>query len=1073
MKKKFLLFLLLTSLGRYAIAQDTTVTGTVFSESDGEKLPGATVVLKGTTIGTSTNAEGFFSINVPAGGGTLVFSFIGFTTREVHVTSGAKGLQIVLSDDTRMIEEVVVVGYGTMRKSDLSGASVTVGENKLKGSIVANIDQALQGRATGVTSVMTSGAPGSAVSIRIRGQATINSNAEPLYVVDGVIWRRGTTDGLGLGLNLGNGTGSISPLSTLNPSDITSMEILKDASATAIYGAQGANGVVLITTRRGKSGQAKFTYDGLFGVQNQTRRLEMMNLREYAIFNNAITQTTGGSVSSPEFSDPSLLGNGTNWQDAIFRQALLNQHTISAQGGTDKVRYYVSGAIMNQEGTMIFSDFNRFSVRSNLDADLKSWLKLGFNAMYSKTAENLIRAEGGEGVLTYSLQTPPDIPIYDAYGNYSSLVRENYTRLNPIAISELNKNQLDRQKLNGNIFLEITPYKGLTLHSELGYDIGFTETENWQPTYDFGGAIQNPINSISQQMSRNYFWQVKNYLTYTGKINKHSFTAMVGQEAWEATWKMLRITARGLPGDEIRNPGLGDEDSKTFGNNFGEEAMASFFTRETYNYDDRYLFTYTFRYDGSSNFGPKNRWAPFHSLAGSWRFFNEAFFEPYRHIISDGKIRFGWGQTGNADIGGGRWNSTINAFPTGLGTAYRMGAFSNPYIKWETQEQWNLGLELGVLDNRISLTVDAYDKTSKDMLMQLQTPTYFGARGNGSSALGAPYGNYGTINNKGLEIALTTRNVETKDWQWSTDFQISFNKNKLVALQGTDASGLEGYGQWGDVVSLSSIGGPLYEFYGYIADGVYNDKKAIETHLWGDIPENGFDRYTTVYVGDIKYRDLDGDGQITPLDRTNIGSPLPKFTYGFNNTVNYKDFDFTLFLQGSYGNKIFNALSRDLTEMGWNTNQLKIAMDYANLVVIDGSKQYPMVDEYGRNINNWFEDINNVRLSNPNTTMSRAGRGLPYNNSRTSTRYIEDGSYLRIRNIMLGYSLPKNLLRKTQIENLRVYLNIQNLYTFTKYSGYDPEVGINPQDASGYTFGYDLGRYPAPRVISFGLNVSF
>jgi len=1073
MKKVILfLFLFLLCSGAFVMAQENVVTGTVFGD-DGEPLPGASVFVKGTTIGTSTNTDGAFSINLSSQRATLVFSYIGFVSREEIVTIGTRGLRIILTEDSRMIEEVVVVGYGTMRKSDLSGASITVSESKLKGSIITNIDQALQGRATGVTSVMTSGAPGSAVSIRIRGQATINSAAEPLYVVDGVIWQGGTTSGGGLGLALGNGTGSISPLSTLNPADIVSMEILKDASSTAIYGAQGANGVVLITTKRGKAGEARFSYDGMFGVQNQTKRLEMMNLREYATFNNAITQTTGGSVSSPEFSDPSLLGAGTNWQDAIFRQALINQHTISAQGGTDKIKYYVSGSLMKQEGTMIGTDFNRFSVRSNLDADLKSWLKLGFNAMYSKTAENLTRAEGSEGVLTYALVTPPDIPIYDPYGNYSSVVRENYTRVNPIAISKLNKNQLGRQKLNGNIFLEVSPIKNLSLHTEFGYDIGFTETENWQPTYYFGEAVQNPINSISQQMRNNTFWQVKNYLTYLGKIGKHSFTAMVGQEAWESKWKNQTISSKGLPGDEIRNPSLGDEDSKTFGNGFGESAMASFFTRETYNYDDRYLFTYTFRYDGSSNFGPKNRWAPFHSFAGSWRFSNEAFFEDYKTVVSDGKIRVGWGQTGNASIRSGLWDSTISSFPTGLGTAYRMGAFSNPYIKWETQEQWNLGLDIGFISNRITLTIDAYDKTSKDMLMQLQTPTYFGARGNGSSALGAPWGNYGTINNKGLEFALTTRNFDRKNFQWTTDFQISFNKNKLVALQGTDASGLEGYGQWGDVVSLSNIGGPLYEFFGYIVDGVYKDKKDIESNLRGEIPENGYDRYATVFVGDIKYRDLDGDGKITPMDRTSIGSPLPKFTYGFNNTFNYRDFDLTIFMQGCYGNKLFNALNRDLTSMGWNTNQLKIAMDYANLIPIDANKQYPIIDSYGRNINNWFEDIDNVRLSNPETMMSRAGRGLPYNNSRTSTRYIEDGSYLRIRNVMLGYTLPKAMLRKAQIENIRVNLNIQNLWTFTKYSGYDPEVGINPQDASGNTFGYDLGRYPAPRVISCGLNVSF
>ena len=1067
------------------LSQTRTITGAVTDIADGIPIPGASVHIKGTTVGTITQSNGTYSLSVPQDAEILVFAFVGMKTQEIEI-GGRTTINVILESVSQALSEVVVVGYGTMKKSDLSGSSVTVGEDKIKGSIITNLDQALQGRAAGITSVMTSGAPGSAVSIRIRGQATINSAAEPLYVVDGVIWQVGTTNGrsspngLDLGLALGNGRGSMSPLSTLNPSDIVSMEILKDASATAIYGAQGSNGVVLITTKRGKAGEARFSYDGLFGVQNQTVRLEMMNLREYAKFNNSIAQTTGGQVASVEFSDPSLLGEGTSWQDAIFRQALMHQHTIAAQGGTENTKYYVSGSYMNQDGTMIGTDFSRFSVRTNLDADLKPWLKLGFNAMYSQSAEHLTRAEGDEGVLTYSLLTPPDIPIYDAYGNYSSTVKENYTRINPIAISELNKNLLERQKLNGNIFLEVKPIKDLIWHTELGYDIGLTETENWQPTYYFGEAVQNPINSISQQMSKNYYWQAKNFLTYSGKIDKHSFSAMIGQEAWESKWKWQRISSRGLPGDEVKNPDSADESTKTFSNGFGDAAMSSFFTRETYNYDDRYLLTYTFRYDGSSNFGPNNRWAPFHSVAGSWRFTNEVFFESVKYIINEGKIRIGWGQTGNQSIGGGRWNSTINSFPTGLGTAYRQGSFANPYIQWESQEQLNLGVDLSFLNSRINLVVDLYDKTSKNMLMQLQTPTYFGARGNGSSALGAPYGNYGTINNKGLEIGLNTRNIETVDFSWSSDFQISFNKNKLVALQGTDASGLEGYGQWGDVVSLSVIGGSLYEFYGYIVDGVYRDKADIESHLWAvDDKKNliaapgGFDRYSTVFVGDTKYRDLNNDGIIDSKDRTSLGSPLPKFVYGFNNAFTYKNFDFTLFIQGSYGNKIFNNLKRDLTNMGWNTNQLKLAMDYANIIPINESVQYPRVDDYGRTINYWFEDIDNVMLSNPETMVSRAGRGLPYNNSRTSSRYIEDGSYLRIKNIMLGYSLPKDLLRQVQIENVRVYANIQNLFTFTKYTGYDPEVGINQQDASGYTFGFDQGRYPSPRLISFGINVTF
>lgn len=1060
------------------MAQQRRITGTVTDSKDNSTMVGVNIMEKGTLNGTVTDVDGNFSLNVGMGNPILVISSIGYKTLEINI-GNRSNLNITMEEDVELLEEVVVVGYGTMRKSDLSGASVSLSEDKIKSSIVTNLDQALQGRAAGVTSVMTSGAPGSAVSIRIRGQATINAGAEPLYVVDGVIFQGGSTTGNSLGLNLGNGRGAISPLSTLNPADIVSMEILKDASATAIYGAQGANGVVLITTKRGQLGKARFAYEGMFGVQDQIRRLEMMNLREYAIYNNSIAATTGGTDGTPEYRDPSLLGRGTDWQDAIFRQAFMTQHTVSAQGGTDAVQYYVSGSFMDQEGTITGTDFNRYSFRVNLDANLKPWMKLGLNTMYSKTSERLGRAEGTEGVLTYSLLTPPDIPIYDAYGNYASTVREGYTRINPIAIAEIDENLLDRQKLNGNIFMDITPLKNLTWHTELGYDISNSRSEQWQPTYDFGPAVQRPINKIYWQRNNNMYWQLKNYLTYNGRIDKHSFTAMAGQEVWESSWEWQRIGSNNLPGNEIRNPQLGDQDTYQIADGMGDAAMASFFTRETYNFDNRYLLTYTYRYDGSSNFGPKNRWAGFHSIAASWRFSNEPFFASLNDVVSNGKLRVGWGQTGNSNIGGGLWGASLQMFPTGLGAGYKQAQIANPYVKWETQEQWNLGLDLSFIHDRINLVVELYDKTARDMLMRLQLPSYFGSKGNANSALTAPMGNYGTINNKGLEISLNTRNL-TGDLTWDTDFQISFNKNKLVALSGTDASGIEGYGQWSDVVSLSRIGGPLYEFYGYIADGVYKDKEDIESHLWGEIPENGYDRYATVFVGDIKYRDISGpegkpDGKINTYDRTNIGSPLPKFTYGLTNTFSYKKFDLTLFIQGSYGNKIFNALSRDLTGMGYWSNQLKKAMDYANLIPIDPDKQYPIQNPYNpkANINNWFEDIDNVTLSNPDTKMSRAGKSLPYNNQRVSTRYIEDGSYLRIKNIVLGYTLPVRMLRKVQIDNVRIYANIQNLWTFTKYSGYDPEVGINPQDATGYTFGFDQGRYPAPRIISFGVNLSF
>ncbi|NDW13690.1 TonB-dependent receptor [Bacteroides sp. 214] len=1076
--KNITLFLMALLMSCQVMAQQRNVTGTVTDGADNLPMIGANVIVKGTTNGVITGIDGKFSLNLPNENAVLVFTSIGYKKQEVVVRQGQTVLNVVMYEDSELLDEVVVVGYGTMKKSDLSGASVSVGEDKIKGSIITNLDQALQGRAAGVTSVMTSGAPGSSVSIRVRGQATVNSNAEPLYVIDGVIFQGGSSSGhsVGLGDALGNGTAtSISPMSTLNPSDIVSMEILKDASATAIYGAQGANGVVLITTKRGKSGEAKFSYEGMFGVQNQAVRLKMMNLAEYAVYNSAIAATTGGQDGNPEYQDPSLLGKGTDWQDAIFRNALMQQHTVSAQGGVEKVQYYVSGAYMNQDGTLRGSEFERYSFRSNLDAQLKSWLKLGMNLMYSNTHERLTRADGEAGVLTYSLLTPPDIPVYDVYGNYATTVREGYIRMNPIALADLDENFLTREKLNGNFFLDVTPIKNLTWHAEFGIDISNSKAERWRPTYDFGPGVSRDTNSSAIQNNKSTYWQLKNYITYTGNFGKHGYSLMAGQEAWESSWEYISVTGSKLPDNSIKNPALGDKTAATIGSGFASSAMASFFGRATYNYDDRYLATYTYRYDGSSNFGPENRWAGFHAFAGSWRFSNEKFFESLRSVINNGKFRFGWGQTGNSNIGGFAWGASISVMPSALGSGYRQSNIANPYVKWETQEQWNLGLDLGLFNDRVNLTVDFYDKTSKDMLMDLQLPSYMGTRGNGSSALAAPKGNYGTINNKGFEISVNTRNLTGK-FEWDTEFQMSFNKNKLVALDGTAASAIEGYGQWNDVVSRSEIGQSLYTFYGYIADGIFQSKEDIETHLWGEIPSNGrYDRYSTVFVGDVKFRDLNNDGIIDDRDKTSIGSPLPKFTYGMTNTFRYKNIDVSIFLHGSYGNKVMNYLARDLTAMGYWSNQLQKAMGYADLAPIDETIQYPLTkyDAKGEayKINNWFEDVDNVKLTNPNTKMSRAGRGLPYKNNATSTRYIEDGSYLRIKNITIGYTLPSKLTRKYKIDNVRIYANIQNLHTFTDYSGYDPEIGLNPQSAN--VFGLDYGRYPSPRVYSFGLNLSF
>lgn len=1038
-------------------------------DAAGETVIGANVLEKGTTNGVITDIDGNFVLNVSSGA-TLEISYIGYVTQTIKVTNQTS-LHIVLKEDSETLDEVVVVGYGTMKKSDLSGASVSVGEDAIKGSVITNLDQSLQGRAAGVSAVSTSGAPGSSSSIRVRGQATINSNAEPLYVIDGVIVQGGGASGadFGLGDALGNGSVStISPLSTINPADIVSMEILKDASATAIYGAQGANGVILITTKRGKAGEAKFTYDGMLAVQRQTKRLDMMNLREFANYYNEFVQVGELDVNG-YYADPSILGKGTNWQDAVFQTALQHQHQVSAEGGTEKIKYYVSASYMDQDGTLIGSNFNRYSFRVNLDSQLKSWLKLGLSATYSSTDEDLKLADGEQGIINYSLKTVPDIPIYDIDGNYATIVREGYTNPNPIAMAMMDQVLLNRQKLTGNIFFEVTPIKNLVWHAELGYDISASRGERYKPMVDFG-SWKRDSNYSSIQKNSSTFWQLKNYVTYSGMIDKHNFTAMLGQECWASNYDNISVTNTSLPSDAVHNPALGTA-TPVIGSGFGSSAMASFFTRLTYNYDNRYYGTYTYRYDGSSNFGPDNRWAGFHALAGSWRFSNEEFFKPLSGVISNGKLRLGWGQTGNANIGGYLWGTSIVKMSSSLGTGYRPKNIPNTSIKWESQEQWNVGLDLGFIQDRINLVVDWYKKVSNDMLMALQLPSYMGTQGNTSSRLDPPYGNYGSIENAGVEISLNTHPLIGK-FQWDSDFQISFNKNKLKALSRTANAQIVGYGQWNDVVSVSNVGESLYNFYGYVCDGVYQDYEDLQKSPKPEqYPSNGvFNRKNTVWVGDIKYKDISGpdgkpDGVINEYDKTNLGSPMPKFTFGWTNTFRYKDFDLSIFINGSYGNKVMNYLGMQLTHMNsaWE-NQLNSVTGRARLEPIDPDKVYPS-GQY------WYDDVTNVRVSNPEAVIPRASIQDPNDNDRISDRYVEDGSYIRLKNITLGYTFPSKLIKKFGINNLRLYANIQNLLTITGYDGYDPEIGASTQSTNVY--GLDYGRYPSPTVYSFGLNVSF
>lgn len=1059
-----------------AFGQEKTVKGNITDET-GQPLPGVSVMVEGTTRGSATDLDGNYSIELREGENVLQYSFIGFE-KHTEKVGDRSVIDVQMQPETRAIDEVVVVGYGSMNKSDVSTASVSVKGDDLQQSVSANLDQALQGRAAGVTAISTSGQPGGAMSIRIRGQGTLSSNsAEPLYVVDGVPIQNVSQGGhdVGFGDRLGNApTGTFGGgLSNINPADIESIEILKDASATAIYGSRGANGVVLITTKRGETGEAKFNYNAKYGFQEQAKRMDVLNLREYAEYSNSIAAETEGRESREELLDPSLLGEGTDWQDAVFRTAPMQSHQISANGGTESVRYFVSGSYFNQEGTVVGSGYERFTGRVNLDAELKDWWKVGTNINLSNSEDELGLNNSEEGIINVALRTSPDVPVYNTDGTWSGDEREGSPgKINPIAKAKDEEILLNRQDLQANVYSDITFIEGLNLRSEASMDVENPNAYTFLPTYEYGN-VSNTQNTSRWQYNKNNFWELKSYLTYSRSFGNHNPTLMIGQEVSEWDYEYLSGASNSLPSNEVHSPSLGDNNSMTIGSGFGSGSMASFFTRANYNYDNKYYLTYTFRYDGSSNFGPENRWAPFHATSLMWRVSDEPFWEGIRNIANSFKIRAGWGQTGNSDIGGYLWGASINKMPTGLGTGYRQSNIPNPFIQWESQEQYNLGVDLGFFDNRIDLIVDFYLKTSTDMLMDMQLPSYMGTRGNESARLNPPMGNFGEIENKGIELTLSTRPVSSPLFNWNSQLSFTMNDNTLKGLTDTPSAHIEGYGQWNDVVSLTEIGKSLYGFYGYQVDGIYKSKEDIlnspkpEAFPRTD-DETGeliWDRNNTVWVGDLKYKDLSGpdgkpDGVIDQHDRTIIGSPWPDFTFGFNNTFRYRNVELTVFLNGNYGNDVLNYIGRSLTSMDnmWD-NQLSDVTERTMLEPINEAED-------------WYNDIDNVQIARMGKdNMPRAIAGDPNDNMRISDRYIEDASYLRFQNVSLGYIMPARIVNLWGIDNMKISANVQNLLTLTNYSGFDPEIGAS--QTSSNVYGLDNGRYPAPRIYTLGLNVSF
>ncbi|MDD3320973.1 MAG: TonB-dependent receptor [Paludibacter sp.] len=1063
MKRKinFLLVLLLFGVCLVSAQQNLSVSGVVTDASDGSPMIGVSVLVKGTTMGTVTDLNGKYSLSIPQGS-TLVFSYIGMEKQEI--AAKVKVLNVKLQSDSRLLNEVVAIGYGTMKKSDLTGSVSNLSGDKLSESIVTNVDQILQGRVAGVQVQANSGAPGAVNSIRIRGVTSLNNSNEPLYIIDGIPVSGAGTSTMGFDWSGGsNGQNQANPLSNISPNDIASMDILKDASATAIYGAAGANGVVIITTKRGSKGIAKISYDGYAAVQVRAGKMDMMNLQQFGTYQQQLYNEGFLPNVDVAYLDPSLLGKGTDWQDAVTQNAWVQNHNLSYSGGNEKTQYAFSLGYTGQDGMLITSKFSRYTGRMNLDTEFNKYIKIGTTMSFARTDEAIINNDGINGVVMQAALMSPSVPVYDFDGNYAGPETVNGSSIyNPVALTKDMSNTLLRDRIMGNVYAQITFNKYVNLRSELGFDNSSNIGKGFKPSYEYG-QLKNTDIIIRQQEEHSLYWIWKNYATYNQSFGKHNFNVMAGNEISKSAWEGIVLQKNNLTSNDIRvigvdgtyTPSAGWKDAAT---------SVSVYGRANYNYADRYLLTATLRGDASSKFGANYKWGYFPSFAAAWRVTSEEFMLSTQDWLSNFKVRAGYGQVGNSNIGTYLYGSTMRALPTWAGTGYRMANNANPNLKWEASEQLNGGIDLGLFNNRIDLTVDLYYKTTKDLLLQPSVSPVLG--GSEFKDIATPTLNMGKVDNKGIDIALKTRNIEGKSFKWNTSLVVSMNRNEVKEL---DALGTPIYGKldWYSAfqtVSVIKLGQPIGVFYGYKTDGLYVDAEDV---INSPRPKNvDVNRTTGAWVGDVKFKDLSGpdgtpDGVIDEYDQTIIGNPNPDFTFGFTNSFTYKNWDLGIGITGSYGADILNYV-RVKTEglMSQWDNQAVSTLNRALLGYTDGD-------------NTNVTDVNNSYITNAlsNPTIPRWSGNDINGNNRMSDRWIEDGSYLRIQNISLSYTMPKEWIKPIDVSNVKLYVNAQNVYTFTKYSGLDPEIGSYKQQAG--LSNVDMGRYPSPRVFTFGANITF
>lgn len=965
-------------------------SGTVYDDEH-RVLPGATVANADASIVALTDDQGRFFIEC-AEGTVLQALFVGFGVQKIKTGAKAK-IDFNLSVDKKVLEDAVVIGYGTIKRKDLTTAVSVVSTQDVENRPLVSAAGILQGKAAGVQVMQPSGMPGTALSIRVRGSSSVQASNEPLYVVDGI-----PTD----------------DISNLSAEDISSMQVLKDASSSAIYGARAANGVVLISTKRGNADKVDLRFNSYVGFSRLGKKIDALNTEQYK---ELMAELASRTVTVPAI--PEEEHRYTDWSDVLFGTGVNQNYQLSLSNGTDRLRYYVSAGHTSDKGIVNKAYFNRTNFRANVDSDMFSWLSASFNVGYARNEGRSVyesRSSMRAGSILSTINTPPfmqvwspeDPSIYDedAYGSRI---------LNPMAANAADMtNSSDR--LQGSLTLRFKPFKGFEYRSSYSIDLNNGRSDYYlDPTSTSDG--RSTKGYVSESVSRNFEWLFENILTYDFSLaEKHNFSLMAGATQQRAQWNGNSLAGYDLP---VAYPGL---HSVAVANQLDEDAtwsassawsLASFLGRVNYNFDDRYLFTANIRYDGSSRFAPGHRWGCFPSASAAWRISNEEFMSAQRSWLDDWKIRMGYGLTGNqggignydylASMRGSKVPPTEDdSYP---GMAIRPNSAANPELTWEKTTQVNVGTDFSAFNSRLMLTIDAYYKKTTDLLLTVALPDNVNLPGGITR-------NDGAMENKGMELTLSTKNL-TGEFKWNTDFNISFNKNKLLELGLNKVYYYASMYTTGENAIILKEGLPLGSFFGYVSEGVDID------------------------TGDIIYKDISGNGSIGPEDRTVIGCAQPKFTYGFTNDFSYKGFNLSIFFQGSYGNDIFNASRIDTEGM------------------VDFRNQSTAV------LRRW-------KRPGMKTDIPRSGN---VDNIHNSTRFVEDGSYLRLKNITLSYDLPKSLLHKAKIDKIQVYVTGQNLLTFTKYSGYDPEV--NAYGGSSVALGVDYGTYPQSKTCIFGVNITF